>query len=171
LDWNRWVKDLEQIRESKLKPKGINTEDELTIALSNIKEQKSIIETKIKQLNDREYFQELIKEAVLELAERETFGDKPLSPIEGARFFAKPNADYLGNGYLDIFDPKYLKKKESKIEEAKIVEEKPKEESDKAKTINAKIRIYERLKEKLKGEKLKTVEAKLRIYKRLLKKA
>lgn len=171
LDWNRWIKDLKQIWESKLKPKGINTEDELTIALSNIKEQKSIIETKIKQLNDREYFQELIKEAVLELAERETFGDKPLSPIEGARFFAKPNADYLGNGYLDIFDPKYLKKKESKIEEAKIVEEKPKEESDKAKTINAKIRIYERLKGKLKGEKLKTVEAKLRIYKRLLKKA
>lgn len=161
LEWNRWLKDLQQIRDNKLKPKGINTDDELTIALSDIKEQKSIIETKISELSDREYFQELIKEAELELKERETFGDKPLSPIEGARFFAKPNADYLGSGYLDIFDPKYLKKKESKIEEAKIVEEKPKELS----LIDKKIKVFEMLVKTSKGAKKDLLEKKIKVFK------
>ena len=171
LRWSRWVKEIKDYWRKKLIPLGIANEDELTVKLKELKEKISRIETKLKEIDSSEYFEELKKEAIIEIQERAEMGDKPLSPIEGAKLFATPNPDYLGNGYLDIFDPKYLKKKESKIEEAKIVEEKPKEESEKAKTINAKIRIYERLKGKLKGEKLKTVEAKLRIYKRLLKKA
>jgi hypothetical protein len=171
LKWSRWVKEIDEYWRKNLIPLGVKNEDELTIKLKELKTKVSSIETSLKEIDSTEYFEELKKEALLEIKRRAEEGDKPLSPIEGARMFATPNPDYLGNGYLDIFTEKYLKKKESKIEEAKIVEEKPKEESDKAKTINAKIRIYERLKGKLKGEKLKTVEAKLRIYKRLLKKA
>jgi len=171
LKWTRWVKEINDYWKNNLIPLGVKNEDELTIKLKELRTKTSSLETKLKEIDSDEYFEELKKEALLEIKKRAEEGDKPLSPIEGARMFATPNPDYLGNGYLDIFTKKYLKNKESKIEEAKVVEEKPKELSDKAKTINAKIRIYEMSKRKLKGEKLKTVEAKLIIYKKFLKKA
>ena len=92
---------------------------------------------------------------------RAELGDEPLSPIKCAKLFASSNADYKGNEYLDIFDSKYLKNKESKIEEAKVVEEKPKELS----LIDKKIKVFEMLVKTSKGAKKDLLEKKINVFK------
>ena len=82
-------------------------------------------------------------------------GDKPLTPLEGARVFAKPNPDYLGNKYLDIFDDKYLEEKfGTKKEEPK------KEEpiSDDAQFIEDELDILNLLLADAKGEEKEFIQ-------------
>tara|TARA_R110002073_G_scaffold103488_2_gene234196 strand:- start:957 stop:5822 length:4866 start_codon:yes stop_codon:yes gene_type:complete len=158
--WTFWVKEINSYWE-KLIPLGIKNEDELTIKLKTLKESISILKTKIDEIDTDEYFEELKKRAILEIKERAELGDEPLSPIKCAKLFASSNADYKGNEYLDIFDSKYLKNKESKIEEAKVVEEKPKELS----LIDKKIKVFEMLVKTSKGAKKDLLEKKINVFK------
>lgn len=100
-------------------PQGINSEDKLTIALAESKEELDKVNNRINYLNSAESSLEYLKEAEKILEERESEGDTPLSPIECARIFATPNPDYLGNGYLDVFDAEYLEAKEETIYDKK----------------------------------------------------
>lgn len=161
LKWTRWVKEINDYWKNNLIPLGVKNEDELTIKLKELKTKTSTLETQLKEIDSDEYFQELKIEAELEIKQRAKDGDKPLNPIEGARLFATPNPDYLGNGYLDIFTEKYLKKKESKVEEAKIVEEKPKELS----LIDKKIKVFEMIVKTSKGAKKDLLEKKITVFK------
>ena len=166
IKWTRWIKEINDYWNKNLIPLGIKNEDELTIKLKELKTKTSLFQTKLEEIDSDEFFEGLKIEAQLEIKKRAEDGDKPLSPIEGADLFAKPNPDYLGNGYLDIFTKKFLKKKEykkqkSKIEEAKVVEEKPKELS----LIDKKIKVFEMLVKTSKGAKKDLLEKKINVFK------
>ena len=168
LEWSRWVKENNEYWKKKLIPLGIKNEDDLTYKLKEYKTKIDSLQSQIRDIDSAEYMEELIREAELELKEREELGDKPLTPLEGATLFAKPNPDYLGNQYLDLFDKKYLAKKQA-IEDAKIVDEKPKEETEESKNYNSKIRLFEMIVKTKKGEEKKNIQSKIRLYKMLLK--
>ena len=165
LNWSIWQRDVDKLWKDNLRPQGINTDDELTQRITKLREGLGELDSALRDLDNEEYLKELEQEAILEIEEREAMGDKPLTPLEGARAFAKPNPDYLGNKYLDIFDDKYLeekfgiKKEEPKKEEPK--KEEPKKEepiSDDAQFIEDELDILNLLLADAEGEEKEFIQ-------------
>ena len=155
LNWSIWQRDVDKLWKDSLRPQGINTDNELTQRITKLREGLGELDSELRDLDNVEYLKELEAEAILEIEEREAMGDKPLTPLEGARVFAKPNPDYLGNKYLDIFDDKYLEEKfGTKKEEPK------KEEpiSDDAQFIEDELDILNLLLADAKGEEKEFIQ-------------
>ena len=161
LNWSTWQRDVDRLWQNTLRPQGINTEDELTQAITKYRESLAELNSDLRDLDNEEYLEELEREAIVEIEQREASGDKPLSPIEGAKVFATPNPDYLGNKLLDIFDEKYLEEKFGKPKKKKPKKEEPKKEepiSEDAQFIQDELDILNLLLADAKGEEKEFIQ-------------
>ena len=97
-----------------LKPKGINNKAELMVKISELKGSIESIEEQKKALSGAEQIAIMSASIAEEMVQRKLDGTrKPSTYKERAKEFSESNADYKGNDYLDILQPKKKKKKAS----------------------------------------------------------
>ena len=165
LEWSRWVRENDEYWKKYLIPLGIKNEDQLTEKLTKFREDIALLTDKLKSIDGKEYEEELIKEAEIEIKEREQLGDKPLSPLEASILFAKPNPDYLGNELLDIFDEKYLEEKTGKkvVKEQKKEIKEQKEEVKELSIFDKKLKLLNLMVMTAEGEQKSLIEKKIKL--------
>ena len=128
-EYSLLMKKVKKGEEEFLIPKGIKNKTELLDKISGLKGSIEAIEEEKKSLTGAEQIALMSQKIEEEMVQRKLDGTrKPSTYKERAKEFSESNADYKGNDYLAILQPKKNKKKKDVVIEA-VVE---KSESHKA---------------------------------------
>ncbi|MEN8882702.1 MAG: helicase-related protein [Flavobacteriaceae bacterium] len=152
IDYPAKLKEFDLAYEKRLKPMGIEKENDLQIIIDEKQTEVNSLKLEQSQLDNEEVFEELVEEVVRRMAELNSEEVRAGSSfIKRAESFANSNPDYDGNKLLSIFrkdidkkPKKSSKKEEQVIDKVEVIET---EQETTIETINEKIEALKELME------------------------
>ena len=124
VDFPAKLKEFDLAVEKRLKPMGIETKNQLQELIDEKQVEINTLKLDQKNLDDGQYFDELVQEVVRRMEELNSEEVRAGSSfIARAESFAKANPDYKGNELLSIFRKDIETDKKSKTKKKEVVEE------------------------------------------------